>query len=475
MHILIADDDAGIREALKDLLKDRHEILLCENGLEALELLEKTTVDVVITDNQMPKLTGLELIRRGREMSPGTAFLLMTAFGSVENALEAIRLGADDYFLKPFESSEIFHRLKRIEDLSSWRAEHQLKHDTGLGVSRLIGHSPTIRHAIDFIEQVASATSPVLILGPSGSGKEVMAKAIHESAHRAMRPFVAINCASLSEQLLESELFGHEKGAFTGANATKLGKFELAKGGTLFLDEVGELTPAIQARLLRVLQEQEFFRVGGVRQIKTDARVIAATHRPLKEMVKSGEFREDLYFRLNVLTFTLAPLCDRPEDIPLLIQMFWHKLTRESGHRHELAPQTMSRLLAYSYPGNIRELQNVLERLAVLGAKDTQVGPHLLPPEFLENSPKVSPSLAPVISIVPKPTTETLVTSLNLTVSVEALERRLISQAMERTGNNQVKAADLLQITRGTLQYKLKKYQLSSPPSEPLAAKKVAA
>jgi DNA-binding NtrC family response regulator len=450
MVILVADDAPGIRNTLLQLLKKDHEVILCEDGEAALQVLEKRAVDLVITDHQMPKVSGIDVIRRGKEKAPGTAFLLMTAFGSIEQAVEAIRLGAEDYLLKPFDLSEIEHRIARIEDLKTWKAESALKEESATGSARLIGQSTALQRAREFIAKVAPVPSPVLLLGPSGSGKEVISKAIHESGPRAKRPFVAINCASLSEQLMESELFGHEKGAFTGAVAAKPGKFELAKGGTIFLDEIGEITPALQAKLLRVLQEKEFFRVGGVKQVMTDARVITATHRPLKEMVKQGTFREDLFFRLNVLSFELPPLAKRPEDIPPLIEFFWGRLTREFGKNLTLSPEALQVLHTYSYPGNVRELQNVLERLVVLGSESGSIDAGTLPLEFHSESRTQMAGAGG--------TPRELSSEKGLTEVLEECEARLVSQAMETTGHNQVKAAEILRITRGALQYKLKKY-----------------
>ena len=454
MLILIADAETGVRNSLAEFLKSDHEVILCEDGAQALAQLEKTSVDLVITDHSMPKLQGLELIKRGKVISPSTAFILMTARGSVEQAVDAIRAGADDYFMKPFELHEISHRIRRVEDLQTFKAENELKAEAGKGVSCLIGNSASIRSVKEFILKVAPVSSPVLLLGPSGSGKEVVAKAVHDSGNRFTRPFIAINCASQSEQLMESELFGHEKGAFMGATVSKPGKFELAKGGTIFLDEVGELSGALQAKLLHVLQENEFFRVGGVRQIKTDVRVIAATHRPLKEMVKSGRFREDLFYRLNVMIFELAPLAQRPEDIIPLVEFFWNKLTREIGRKVTLSPKAMQRLTDYSFPGNVRELQNVLARLIILGPHEGVIQAEGLPPEFYSLN-------------VHHETTDSnaMMHSMGLTEHLEALEARLVKEAMAQAGHNQVKAAELLRITRGALQYKLKKYGIGHHPA----------
>lgn len=448
MVILIAEDEAAIRQTLIDALGSDHRVIACENGEQAIEELKKTAIDLVITDNQMPGVTGMELIRLGKTLSPTTSFLLVTAFGSVKQAVEAIQAGADDYLIKPFDLSELDHRIRRIEDLRAWKAQSILTADSRKTAPRLIGKSAAIQRAQEFIETVSSAASPVLITGASGTGKEVLAKSIHETGNRGNQPFIAINCAALVENLLESELFGHEKGAFTGAASAKPGKFELAGRGTIFLDEIGELAPSIQAKLLRVLQEKEFFRVGGTRQIQTEARIVAATHRDLKAMVKAGTFREDLYFRLNVLSFHLPSLQERPDDIPLLIQHLWSKLCTEVGRKAELAPATLAPLCRYAYPGNVRELQNVLERLIVLGAKADKIGPEYLPPEFFVKGAAVTPISSG--------------DGRGLVERVEALESQLVAEAMQRFHGNQVKAAKHLQVSRGALQNKLRKYGLST-------------
>lgn len=457
MVIVIVDDDTGVRGSLDLLLKTDHEVICCDSAQAALGILEKRSVDLVITDNQMPGMTGLDLLRKGKELSPTTSFLMMTAFGSVENAIEAIRLGADDYFMKPFHLSEIEHRVQRIEDLKTWKSEKELRNEGVLGLGRIVGKSAVIANAIEFIKKVAPASAPVLILGPSGSGKEVIARAVHETSPRVMQSFIAVNCASLSEQLMESELFGHEKGAFTGANSAKPGKFELARGGTIFLDEIGELPAALQAKLLRVLQEKEFYRVGGTRQIRNEARVIAATNRPIKEMVRGGTFREDLYFRLNVLTFEMLPLAARPDDLPLLIDHLWSKTLNETGKKVKLSPETLGRLRQYSYPGNVRELQNTLERLAVLAPESGVVEPKHLPSEFYGGVP---------VTARAQPNAEVKMATGGLNETLEALESELVLNAMREANHNQVRAAELLKITRGALQYKLKKYNYHPPSQE---------
>lgn len=448
MLILIADDEAGVRQTLQEFFRGKHEVYLCEDGRSALQVLEKKAFDLVLTDQNMPGLNGLDLIRQGLQISPATSFILMTAYGSVEQAVDAIRLGAEDYFQKPFDLAEVDHRIRRIEELKTWRNETALHQLERHGIHRLLGKSQTIVRAKEFVQKVAGISSPVLILGASGTGKEVLARAIHEEGKKPSSPFVAINCASLNEQLMESELFGHEKGAFTGATTPKPGKFELALGGTLFLDEVGELSPSLQSKLLRVLQEKEFYRVGGTRLIKADARVIAATNRPLSQMILEKTFREDLYYRLNVLNFEMTPLHHRSEDIPLLIDYFWKKLTSDLGRKCILSKEAHQILQNYSFPGNVRELVNILERLIVLGPEEGMISENSLPLECRKLQGPIQIQRSHISALGQK----------TLTEITEELESALIQEAMARSQHNQIKAAELLGITRGALQYKLKKY-----------------
>ena len=365
MRILIVDDENGVRLSLNELLKERFETETAEDGAEALKLITEKSFELIISDFKMPHLNGLELLAKVREISPLTSFILMTAQGSIEGAVNAIQAGADDYIAKPIEFTEMLHRIDRIIELRAWQAQKDLLADENKKTN-LIGKSTFITDVKKFITQVAVVQSPILLLGPSGTGKEVVARSIHEAAPTSGKPFVAINCASLSEQLIESELFGHEKGAFTGAVSSKPGKFELAAGGTIFLDEIGEMPMALQAKLLRVLQEKEFCRVGGTRQIKSQARVVAATHRNLKDWVSRGLFREDLYFRLNVLQYEMIPLCQRKDDITILIAYYWNLLSEELAIKSSLTPAAKIILENYNYPGNVRELKNIIERLIVL-------------------------------------------------------------------------------------------------------------
>lgn len=463
MRILIVDDEVGLRNTLNEFLKERYETFTAEDGAQALALIQEKSFDLIISDFKMPKLNGLELLQKVREISSSSSFILMTAHGSIEGAVKAIQDGADDYLPKPVEFAELEHRINRIVQLRAWQNQKTLTQYYSKKVN-LIGHSEFMTGLKKFIVQVANVPSPVLLLGPSGTGKEVVAKSIHENGSGNENNFVAINCASLSENLIESELFGHEKGAFTGANTVKVGKFEVAAGGTLFLDEIGELPLSLQAKLLRVLQEKEFCRVGGTRPIKSQARVVAATHRDLKDWVANGLFREDLYFRLNVIQHEMLPLNKRKEDVADLIQYYWSVLTEELGIKSTLSPMAKTALENYDYPGNVRELKNIIERLIVLTPDNGRVDVGHLPKELTgkQTQPvltevKSAPAVVDDSAVVPaawKP-------GMAVESYLESIEETIISKAFELSDHNQVQAADLLGLNRGTLQYKIKKYNLA--------------
>lgn len=468
MRILIVDDEVGLRNSLNEFLKTSFETFIAEDGLKALEILNSKSIDIVLSDLKMPNLDGLGLLAKVRETSPLTSFLLMTAHGSIDGAVQAIQAGADDYISKPVEFAELLHRIEKIIELRQWQTQKNLRQADNKKTP-LIGKSQFIGDVSKFIKQVAAVPSPVLLLGPSGTGKEVVAKSIHEEAYSNRQSFVAINCASLSENLIESELFGHEKGAFTGAVATKIGKFELAAGGTIFLDEIGELPLGLQAKLLRVLQEKEFCRVGGTRQIKSQARVVAATHRNLKELVAQGQFREDLYFRLNVLQYEMLPLAKRKEDTALLIEYFWNLISKELCIKSNLTESAKQVLLNYDYPGNVRELKNIVERLIVLTPENSKVDVPQLPQELIKNNNEnlfskaeipnsASTDLAAHTLPVWKP-------GILLDSYIETIEQNIISEAYELSHYNQVHTAELLGINRGTLQYKIKKYEIDKKKS----------
>lgn len=448
VKILIADDEAGIRLTLDTLLRPTHSTTTVDSGEEAVAILQKEAFDLVISDLRMKTLSGIDVLKFLRSSEQDTAFVLMTAHGTLDDAISALNLGADDFVLKPFTLEEIEHRIRKIEEARE--ANHRRLLERDRKTSRFIGTSKCVQDARTFAEQVAKVNTPVLILGPSGSGKEVLAQSIHELSNIASHPFVAVNCASLSENLIESELFGHEKGAFTGATERKIGKFECADGGTLFLDELGELGLNVQARLLRVLQEREFYRLGGTRIIRSSARIIAATNRDLKKMTEIGTFREDLYYRLNVMQFELKPLKERKSDIPLLVEYFWQRFTKEFKRSIHLSGDVRELVMNYTFPGNVRELGNMIERLFVLVENEEQVKLSDLPHSISKSEMRSNPLNQSASS----PDSE----SLNLETAVEELEKRLIKQAMGKSQENQSQAALLLGLSRGTLQYKLKKY-----------------
>ncbi|MBI2519000.1 MAG: sigma-54-dependent Fis family transcriptional regulator [Bdellovibrio sp.] len=452
MRLVIIDDDPTMGTTLKSAVEDSHEVTVFNDPIAGIAFLEKHAIDLVITDQQMPGMLGIDLIKKAKTFSPETSFILMTAYASIQDAVSALQNGASDYILKPLNLTEFDHRLKRIEELRAQGRQISLRQQKCKGLSRLLGQSENMKAAKEFAAKVADVPSSILILGQTGTGKEVLARSIHESSKRAFGPFVAINCATLGKELMDSELFGHEKGAFTGAVDSRQGKFELAEGGTIFLDEIGELSYELQAKLLRVLQEKEFYRVGGQKSIHTTARVIAATHRDLLSLSKLGSFREDLFFRLNVLSFTLLPLSARTEDLKALIEFFWKDLCQELKRHPKMNAQVESKLMAYDYPGNIRELKNILERLIVLGEANKEVSATLLPLEVSKNSP------APALT---SSTTQSqiLTEGKGLNQFLEEIEFRIIKDIMKQESHNQIKAAKRLQITRGSLQYKLKKIE----------------
>ncbi|OGK87065.1 MAG: hypothetical protein A2050_15900, partial [Candidatus Rokubacteria bacterium GWA2_73_35] len=362
MKILVVDDEPAQRELVSGFLA-RHgfEVTTARDGAEALERFRREPVDLILTDQKMPGLSGLELTQAARAVNPEVAVVLMTAYGTIEHAVAAIKAGATDYLTKPLNLDELLHRLGQVRDHQrllgenrELRAALQERHR----VEGILGESGRMQEVLSLVRRVAASDATVLIRGESGTGKELIAKAIHYASRRAEGPLVRVNCAALPETLLESELFGHEKGAFTGAQATRRGRFELAHGGSLFLDEIGDLPPHLQVKLLRVLQEREIERVGSSRPIPVDVRLLAATHRDLEALVKAGSFREDLYYRINVVTLAVPPLRERREDIPLLLDHFLSKFARANGKTiRGLTREARDTLLRYDYPGNVRELE----------------------------------------------------------------------------------------------------------------------
>jgi len=444
MHILITEDDGQMRGMLVRFLTGRgHEVEEASGGEEALAKLAESPADVLLTDVRMPEMGGVELTQRTKEAHPGVVVVVMTAFGSVQTAVEAMRAGATDYLSKPFKMDEIELVLSRIEEERNLR--RQVNHlqrqvEDRFQFSNIIGQSPVMQRVFELIEQVAPTRSNVLVSGASGTGKELVARAIHYNSARRTAPFIPINCSAIPEQLLESELFGHVKGAFTGAERDKKGIFEEAAGGTIFLDEIGDMEESLQVKLLRVIQEREVRRVGANQTTGVDFRVIAATHRDLEEEMAAGRFREDLYYRLGVITVSLPPLAARREDIPLLARHFLAKhAERNQRQVDKVEPEAMRLLLDFDWPGNVRELENVIERGVVLAHGDT------LTPEVLPS--KVTGSVGDRLGLGE-------ITDLAL----EELERRHILATLERHNWHRVKVAEVLKIDRRTLYRKIKEY-----------------
>jgi DNA-binding NtrC family response regulator len=443
--ILIAEDEKNTRDGYRWALesKDRR-ILLASDGQEALDILGSESVDVLLTDLRMPRMDGMTLLKKARELRPDLCVVVITGHGSVENAVDAMKQGAFDYLLKPVHLEELKVAIDRaLSSLELQRENVQLRERISReeGFDAIVGKSPVMKKVFGQIRAVAPSRASVLISGESGTGKELVATAIHENSPRRNKPFIRVNCGALPMTLLESELFGHEKGAFTGAVARRAGRFEQADGGTLLLDEIGETTPEFQVRLLRVLQEGTFERVGGTETIKCDVRILAATNRRLLDMVNKGEFREDLYYRLKVVEISLPPLRERPEDIPLLVDKFLDEFSRYYGKpRPALQPKALAMLQSYPWPGNVRQLRNALEGAFVMSEGTLTV--NSFPEEIRRRTTKV-----PVVEI---PVEATLA----------EMERVMIRASLLHHGGNRVKTAQALGIGRKTLYRKMEEYGL---------------
>ena len=447
-RVLIVDDEEGIRSVLADLFQELgYDATLAEDGKSGLKAALAGTYDLVMLDLSLPGLDGLDVLRSLKEDRPEVPVIMITAYASMQSAVEALKLGAYDYITKPFGLSEVqmiaeraVERRRLIDENKYLKEQLRLQY----GFDNVIGRNPQVQQAYVLAAQVADSSASVLILGETGTGKEYVARSIHYQSPRSEDPFVKVSCAALPETLLESELFGHEKGAFTNAIARRIGRFEMADGGTLFLDEVGDMMPAIQLKLLRVLQEKQFERVGGSETIAVDVRIIAATNRNLKKAIAEKQFREDLYYRLNVITINLPPLKERKEDIPELAGHFVEKYCRETGkHIEGLIPEAMCVLESYFWPGNIRELENCIERAVILCHGRRILPQHLL---FSED---VGPLAAPkASSCVPKPLSE--------------MERDHIESVLSYCDWNQTRAASILGIDRKTLRNKVREYQLGT-------------
>jgi two-component system, NtrC family, response regulator PilR len=452
-RILVVDDERSMRELLAIVLKrEGHEVLLAEHGRGALAALERGPVDLLISDIKMPDMTGIEVLRGAKALDPTIEAVMMTAFASQDSAIEALRLGACDYLIKPFDVDAL--KVKVRERLESRRLRQEnvlLKRALGTThqFHNIIGRSPAMLELFGLIETIARTTSTVLITGESGTGKELVARAVHFNSLRRERPFVALNCGALTETLLESELFGHVRGAFTGAETNKKGLIETAERGTIFLDEIGETSPMMQVKLLRVLQERRFRRVGGLDEIEADIRVIAATNQDLGKRVAEGRFREDLYYRINVIPVRLPPLRERREDIPLIADHFLAKYTAQMGKPLTgISREALTLLEQYEWPGNIRELENVIERAVALEGSPAILSDSL--PEQVRRGLRAErfPVSLPEHGF-------------DLEQHVRDLERDYIAEALKRAGGVQVRAADLLGMTFRSFRYYAKKYNLT--------------
>jgi two-component system response regulator PilR (NtrC family) len=451
--ILVVDDEQSMREFLEILLrKQGHEVFTAQDVQGALARAVQAPLDLVISDLRLGRESGLDILRAVKESWPATEVVMVTAFATTENAIQAMKLGAYDYVLKPFKVDELKLVVEKALEHRALLAENRvLRHRVGArreGADAILGEAPAVAEVRQLVDKVASTRTTVLVSGESGTGKEVVARAIHARGDRAAQPFVAINCGAIPEGLIESELFGHEKGAFTGASEQKPGLFEVAGTGTLFLDEVGELPAQVQVKLLRALQERKIRRVGGSADVAFQARIIAATNRDLEAEVKAGRFREDLFYRLNVIQVRMPPLRERRGDIPTFVGFFLDRFAQEVGRpRPRLGPEAARLLSAWDYPGNLRELANVIERAVTL-CEGEVLGPELLPAALRGGG--ASPAPDAEAELPPE--------GLDLQARLDAIERRVLEQALARAGGVRTEAARLLGLTFRSLRYRLAKY-----------------
>jgi len=453
LDILIAEDERAQREMLSGfLVKEGHHVIVAGSGEEALDRVKALTLDLAIVDYKMPGLTGLEVLKQSKLLNPRLDVVILTAFGTIDTAVEAMKAGAADYLTKPIDLDELLCVIDRIAERRTLQRENEILRqqlgEKGISQEHIIHGSRQMAELINLAGRVAASNATVLIEGESGTGKELFARLIHRLSPRSAKPLIVFNCAALSESLIESELFGHERGAFTGATQRRVGRFEQSDGGTLFLDEIGEISPAVQVKLLRLLQEGEFQRVGGNQTLKADVRVISATNQDLGSKVKNGAFREDLYYRLNVVPLKIPPLRDRREDIPRLVEHFVVRFSKENRKSIEgVSREAMDQLVKYDYPGNIRELENIVERAIVISR-----GPTLTVGDLPFGGRKPDDD-----------NEETEGGGGALREALETLERRMVQKAMEEAGGNQSRAAESLGLSERMLRYKLKKYRLKSP------------
>ncbi len=444
VQVLIVDDDAKMQNLLqKVLVRSGYSVSLAGNGEEAVERFEGCQFDIVLSDIRMPAMDGMALLKQIREKCPDTTVIMMTAFGTVDSAVEAMKEGAYDYISKPFKMDEVLIVLSRVVEEKRLRRELVSMREELAGrysFDNIIGKSKPMQEVFDLIRRVAPTSATVLIRGKSGTGKELVARSLHFNSPRKDKSFVPVNCSAIPEDLLESELFGHVKGAFTGATTDKQGLFVEADGGTIFLDEISEMGPELQSKLLRVLQEREIRPVGGNQQMTVDVRVIAATNQNLEAQVKKGSFREDVYYRLNVIPILLPELCERPEDIPLLVSHFLKKYADEVGGIKKISKEALAVFLRHSWPGNVRELENMVERVSILCTGE-EIRVDDIPPELRTAEGGL------------------LARAAQEEVSLDELEKEYIQMVLERTGENQTQTAEILGIDRRTLYRKLQGYQ----------------
>jgi two-component system NtrC family response regulator len=448
LNILIVEDGRSQREMLRDfLISEGHNVSEAENGESAIKAVQASHFDLILLDYKMPGMDGLAVLKEVKRINHEIDVVIITAYGTIETAVEAIKVGAIDYITKPIELDELLILVDRVAERRGLIRENELLKQElgkkGVTTEKIVYKSPQMVELINMASRVAASRASILIQGESGTGKELLARLIHQLSPRADKPIVVVNCGALSETLLESELFGHEKGAYTGAASRRIGRFEEADGGTLFLDEIGELTPAVQVKLLRFLQEREISRLGSNASIPVDVRIISATNRDLEARVREGAFREDLFYRLKVVAMTLPPLRERKEDLPALIDYYLEKFIRDNASPvRGMTAEARDMLLKYDYPGNIRELVNIMERAVVI-ARDEYISLADLP--FQSGAVREAAGKKHPIS---------------LRESLEELEKRLIGEAMTKASDNQTKAAEMLGMSERMLRYKLKKYDL---------------
>ena len=451
LNILIVEDGQSQREMLRDfLIQEGHNVQEAENGEKGVDWVRNGHFDLLLLDYKMPGMDGMQVLTAVKDINPEIDVVIITAYGTIETAVEAMKAGAIDYITKPIEFDELLLLVERVAERRILIKENEILkqelREKGVTAEQIVYRSPKMEALINMAGRVAPSRATILIQGESGTGKELLARLIHQLSPRSGRAMLAVNCGALHENLLESELFGHEKGAFTGASARRIGRFEEADGSTLFLDEIGELSAAVQVKLLRFLQEREFQRLGGNSTLRADVRIISATNRDLDARVKAGAFREDLYYRLKVVTIDLPPLRERKEDIPPLIDHFLHKYAAENGKVIKgISSEARDPLIKYDYPGNVRELENILERAVVIG-RDEIISVEDLP--FLEDSLTAAEEGKKAEGL--------------LRGTMEEMERKMIVEAMEKAGDHQTRAAEILGISERMLRYKLKKYGLKT-------------